>query len=314
MADTIGVNGFMTRKQWFTRYEVLLGWVLTFSAVLGTWLVSGCRDRRDDTDARSALTVEQRCQVWLTDAWTQSRMGNVPKAAEFFECVLEEAAAEPSQRVQALFGLGNVYQFCSPAQPLRAEQYFQRIVTEYPSSDVAPWAQLRVGQLQDLQNPAGRERAQELFASILDEHGDEDVADEAALSLAATYFMETDPTIVQLGLITLEEHMQRRPDNALASSMLFRLSYWYMEVERDYDKGLQYGLLLGAAGMCNPKRQAMQYWGMGQVLSLRMGKDDEALMWYQRVVDEFPRDYLTYPASQKVRQLQQQSAGDKEGP
>ncbi len=242
---------------------------------------------------------DQQSQI-LSQAWKLSRVGNVPNAIKRFTKVLEDPNANRDQKVQALFGLANVYQFSSPSQPQQAQNYFHRIMTDFSGHRVVPWAMLRIAQLQNANDPEAVTKARELYQDILTDHYDSAACDEAVLSLAATYFAENDPQIVQLGLETLEKYLAQNPDNALVTSMLFRLSYWYQEVERNYQKALPHSLRLGELKTCNPKRWAMVYWGLGQIYSIQFGEYDKALPWYERIPVDCPRDYLTYPAQNKI--------------
>lgn len=248
----------------------------------------------------------------LSEAWKLSRVGNAPKATELFEEVLESAGACERQKVQALFGLGNVYQFSSPSRPVEAENNFIEIINGFPNSEVVPWAMLRVGQLQDLHDERTRRKAREVYQSILTEYSDSPACDEAALELAGTYFAENDPEIVNLGLETLENYLAEHPDNKLVTSMLFRLSYWYQEVERDYEKALPHSIRLGELKTCNPKRWAMVYWGLGQMYSIEFGEYEKALKWYDRILIDCPRDLLTYPARKKAEKMQEKLRADNE--
>ncbi len=241
----------------------------------------------------------------LSKAWKLSRVGNAPKATELFEEVLESAGSSDRQKVQALFGLGNVYQFASPSRPVEAENKFIEIINGFPNSEVVPWAMLRVGQLQDLNDERTRRKAREVYQTILTEYSDSPACDETVLELAGTYFAENDPEIVYLGLETLENYLAEHPDNKLVTSMLFRLSYWYQEVERNYKKALPHSIRLGKLKTCNPKRWAMVYWGLGQMYSIKFGEYEEALKWYDRILIDCPRDLLTYPARKKVEKMQE---------
>ncbi len=263
---------------------------------------------KDDKAGAQSFTAAEAAEMnskMLSEAWELFRIGNMPGAGDIFTAIFESSTSNEQQIIQALFGLGSVCEFSSPSKPKDAENYFMMIVHSYPNSSVAPWAVLRAAQLQDIYNTEGRETARELFQGILDNYKGSSACDETILSLAGTYFVEIEPEAVAVGLKILEDYIVEEPDNLLLTSMLFRLSYWYQEVQRDYVKGFEYGLMLGEIKMCNPNRQAMQYWGLGQMLSIKFGDYKEALKWYNKVAAECPRDYLTYAAAQKAVEMQQ---------
>lgn len=296
------MTGFMRKKYGFKLLFVL---VLLFVAGAEVVLLKENNPRALLAGGDGPETDAGHFSRQLEEAWKLSRLGNSPAAEKKFMNVIESSDSAPRQKIQALFGLGNLCQFLSPSQPREAERYFARIVTDFPQSEVVPWAMLRIAQLQDQAGPESIDKSRSLYRDILSGYPDSGACDEAALSLAGSYFRETNPEIVRVGVETLETYLARNPDNPLVTSMLFRLSYWYQEVERDYKAALPYAARLGEMKTCNPKRWAMVYWGLGQMWSLRFEDDAKALFWYEKILEECPRDYLTYPAQKKVLQMQQ---------
>jgi len=55
--------------------------------------------------------------------------------------------------------------------------------------------------------------------------------------------------------------------------------------------------------MADPYRWPMQYWNIAQMYRIKFNKPAEAVKWYQKIVDEAPRDYLVYAAKEFIKEL-----------
>ena len=92
---------------------------------------------------------------------------------------------------------------------------------------------------------------------------------------------------------------------AMASIMHFRLTHWYEQARRDYDKGLYHALNLAKYKMCDPVRWGPMYWNIAQTLRIRHNKPLEALPWYQKILDDCPRSVLKLSARQIIEEIRQ---------
>jgi len=82
--------------------------------------------------------------------------------------------------------------------------------------------------------------------------------------------------------------------------------YWYQEVDRDYDRGLEHSIALSEMKMSDPARWGQVMWNTAQVYRIRKNNPAEALRWYRRIVDEAPNDRMFGDAMQMVHWLESQ--------
>jgi tetratricopeptide (TPR) repeat protein len=270
----------------------------------------GNTESKIDSEVKVLTRERQGGQEYKDDlkkAWRAFDIGDTRTVHELFTRVSEKADATDAEKVQALFGLATNYQFAIPkGKPDKAREYFQRIVDEHPKNTVAAWALLKLGILEGSADLEARNRAKVFYQRVRDEYPTSLAIHEATLRIAMGYFFDMEPEQVAIAIEMLEKHMKDYPDNPLASIMLFRLSYWYSEIERDYEKSIKHGLVLGEMKMADPQRWGMQFWGVAQTLRYRLNQPEEAIKWYQKIIDDCPRYYLVLPARRAIAELTEQ--------
>jgi tetratricopeptide (TPR) repeat protein len=270
----------------------------------------GPQDKQTDLDIH-VLTRDRQHGAGYSDvlrqAWKAYNTSNNPKAAKLFQQVLNADNANAAERTQALFGLGINFSYSVHPEQHKAKQYFLQLVDDYPQNPAAPWAIIELACLQGTDTLQERQNARKHYYNILKKYPLSTSIHEAALRLASTYFYEIEPELNSNAVKVLEEHLKKYPDNPLASTMRFRLVYWYEEVNRNYEKGLEHALVLGELKMADPYRWPMQYWNIAQMYRIKFKKPAEAIKWYQKIIDESPRDYLVYAAKQFVKELSEEN-------
>ena len=247
----------------------------------------------------------------LKRAWQAYNTANNPKAAGLFQEVLAADNANDAERVQALFGLGVNSGYSIHSDQQKAKQYFTQIVENYPQNPAAPWAMMELAYLLGTDTLQERNNGRKYYLQIIEKYPNSPAIHEATLRMASTYFFEIDPELNSNAVKVLEEHLKKYPDNPLVSTMRFRLAYWYEEVDRDYEKGLEHALILGELKMADPYRWPMQYWNIAQMYRIKFNKPAEAVKWYQKIVDEAPRDYLVYAAKEFIKGLSEEIKNNK---
>jgi tetratricopeptide (TPR) repeat protein len=242
----------------------------------------------------------------LRKAWEAYGVGNSNLASSYFQKVFDVEQSNDSERVQALYGLAVNAAYGTPERPKKAKKYFKQIAEQYPQNTVAAWALLKLGQLEGTDTSQQRQIAREYYRRLLEQYPDSLAIHESVVRLAGTYFHELDPNLTEIGTEILEKHLEKYPDNPLASIMRFRLFYWYAEVEKDYDRAIKHGAKLGEMKMANSDRWGQQYWSVAQIYLYKLNEPQEALKWYKKIVDERSRDLFVFPAKQKIKQITEQ--------
>lgn len=240
----------------------------------------------------------------LRQAWEAYNLGNNTLSSSIFKKVFDADLSNNSERVQALFGLAVNAAYGTIERPKKARKYFNRIVEQYPQNTVAAWALLKLGQLEGTDSTAQRQAAREYYQKILEQYPDSLAIHESVVRLAGTYFYELDPNLTKVGTEILESHLEKYPDNPLASIMRFRLFYWYAEVEKDYEHAIKHGAILGELKMSNSDRWGQQYWSVAQIYHYKLNMPREALKWYKKIIaDETPLNLFTFSAKQKIKEI-----------
>ena len=280
----------MNKKIYRKYFCFLLFVVISLSLLAGVSLSDSDNDNDKISSDIAFLTSErQHAEKYADDlkkAWRAFDISDTDRAEKIFKKVLNAKDAAEVERVQALFGLGTNYQFAVPKEkPDKARECFQRILDEYPDNSIAVWSLLKMGVLEGTDSAEARERGRQYYNNVLQRHPGSLAIHEAALRLAGGYFYELEPEMAAKGIQTLEEHMEKYPDNPLASVMLFRLQFWYAEVNRDYDKSVEYGLELGEFMMADPQRWGIQLWSLAQMMRIRQNRPVESLKWYKKIVE-----------------------------
>ena len=253
----------------------------------------------------------------LTEGWRHFHGGRSDQGRTIFENVLESGDATPADRIQALYGIGLCDKFRRPvSRPEAARESFQAIVDEFPKSTVVPWALLELGILErkkwaDLDHRgSGHENdlAREYFRRILQDYPQSLATHEAAVRLASSWFFEVQPEASIRGVQILEEHLRRHPDNPLASTMHYRIAFWYLSVVQDYPKGVPHFVRQGEMKLCDPFRWGQNYWQIAQFLNDGLNLPEEAVPWYEKVIAEAPGTAMVLSARKDLAHLRRKMA------
>lgn len=237
-------------------------------------------------------------------AWQAHRRGSSPDAISLFQSVLDSETTNEAERVQAMYGLATVLTFGMTPDREQAKALLTQIIQDHAGNPAAPWALLELGRLLSGETPEAREAERGIYHRVLDEYPDSVAIHEATVRLAGSYFSELDPGQVGRATTMLESHLKAYPDNPLSSVMHFRLMYWYQEVDRDYDRGLEHSIALGEMKMSDPARWGQHMWNTAQVYLLRKNNPTEALRWYKRIVEVAPNDRMVGDARQMIERLE----------
>ena len=249
------------------------------------------------------------------EGWRHFHGGRSDLALAVLEGVLESIDGDPADRVQALYGRGLSHKFRRPvASPDTARESFLRITKEFPESSVAPWALLELGILArtkwaDLDHEGGggeNDEARRYFRLIFDEHPQILAIHEAAVRLASSRFSQIQPDLSMRGVEILEEHLRRFLDNPLASTMNYRLAFWYLSVAQDYPKGALHLVTQGEMNLSNQFGWGQNYWQVAQFLRFGLKKPEEAILWYEKVIAEAPGTAMVLSSRHELAQLRRE--------
>ena len=270
----------------------------------------GEREFERDREAEVAYLAKERQSAdqfgaELIRAWQYLDALKFEDAQEDFDLVLNAERAGEGDRIQALYGLAlcHKYTFPRPDTDL-SRAYFERIVSEYPSNSVAAWSLMELGMLEDLESVEGRRRARGYYEEVLASYPDSVAVHEVVLRLADTYLrFELDSNLIERGLAVLEDHIYRHPDNPLVGSMHYRLAYFYYACLQEYARSLPHAVRVGELRMEDPFRRPADNWQTAMNF-LRLGRVEEALPWFERILRENPQSRQVLSARQMTRAIE----------
>lgn len=252
------------------------------------------------TDKQSAV----RYSEILVRAWKFYDGKLLDQAKREFNVVLEAQDAKGDDIIQALFGIGLCYVNTEPfPEKEKALKSFQKIVEDYPGSKIAPWALMEIGNLKNEKGNTGQKEAQGVYRRVIGEYPESMAIHEAVLRLANSLFYELKDSDMNVAASLLENHLQQHPENPLASTMHFRLDYYYSQIRQDYEKCIVHAVKLGELGMSDPFRSSRQYWHIAEIYRLMLNQPDKAIPWYRKIILDIPKSEHVYAARQRLNEL-----------
>lgn len=238
----------------------------------------------------------------LMQGWNALDRMDWTSAAAHFRRAVDMEETSPASRAEALYGLGLSYGYANPPQVVEALAAFAQITKDYSSADCASWAALESvllrGRAGDIDSLAEADELLEVAAR----HRGHAVVHEATIR-AAMSLLEAGQGERSAKL--LNDHLRQYPDNAEAPLMRFLIAYWKMEIDEDYEGALPILLELAEHNLAEPRRRAMIMWSIAQIYRLHRDDPQTALVWYRRIVEEFPNEITTGDARRMIRQLEQ---------
>jgi len=251
----------------------------------------------------------------LRKAWNAFGSLNMAEAIELFERLNNAPNAAQGDRVQALYGLGLCYRYSHLKEDkYKAREYFNQLVEAYPQNSAAAWALLELGIMENIYTLEGKLEARRHYQRLLRNYPLSLAIHETALRLTDTYLGKIiDPTEIETGLSILEKHIDKYPDNPLVGSMHYRVGYFYFACLQDYEKSLPHSVANSTLRMEDPYRWPEDFWHTAMNF-MRLNRVEEALPWFQKIVNESPCAREALPAKEMIerinRYLENRSKGD----
>lgn len=247
----------------------------------------------------------ERYRRELAAAWDAYQRSDLGRAEKAFRHVAAATDAPEPDLVQALYGAGLCREFHRPqADPPGALACFNRIVNEHATSPVAPWALMEIGNLQNDKSQPKQEAAQASYRAVLQRYPESPAADEAALRLADSLFFDLKAPQIKEAAEILKHQLKARPANPLATIMHYRLDYLYGDIAEDYAAALPHAVKVANDKLNDPFRWSRQYWHVAEILRLRLGRTDESVPWYRKIVDECPDSEQSLAAQQMLARIE----------
>ena len=295
--------------------------VLILLAFTGSAIPSGRAELNPTEKSNVAFLMReqrhaQQYEDDLKQAWERFHSGDPREALESFQAILDKDPLPEPDRIQVLYGIGFCYRFMRPfPDEERAIAIFEDLLRQYQDSQLKPWLLLELGILKrkksaDLEYEPDlsiNSESRRYFQRILNDYPDSVVVHEAAIRLSSNYFFEVESRYADKGVELLERHLERYPDNPLASVMHMRLNIWYFAVHQDFEKSQVHALRLGEMRMSDPFRWSRNYWHIAQTYLIALKDPAKAAPWFRRIIEEAPKSEHVFLARKILREIERDS-------
>jgi len=246
----------------------------------------------------------------LQMGWQEYRMGEYRRAAEIFAAVAATVPADSPLRLQAMYSQACVHwlKLPSPDKPL-AQSIFREIQRIAPDSEYAAWSELAliridhlvpVGETPDY--PVLRRRYLELY----EKHPDFLPGQEAFLYGVGTLILSLDQAQLAEALARLDQFQQRHPNSPFASSAWSLRANACRFLNRPQEMLAAKIKALDTIELdpSNPYQEnAGRYWDIATTAEFEVGDFALARAYYQRLVDEYPRDRRRFAANEAMTRM-----------
>jgi outer membrane protein assembly factor BamD (BamD/ComL family) len=244
----------------------------------------------------------------LEQGWEQFRAGEFSAAIAAFEAVAKNAS-DPSHRPRALYGLATTWAMRRPGEDLpRAQQLFEQLIREYPTSDLAAWSMLAIARMKHLSAapPIDRSDISQSYQRVIDSLPSQPAADEAFLYQQSLAVTSLDPDQTRNALAALRKFIADRP------SAPFVAHAWGLVAEccrtLDDAPGQLAARIKGFEARevdpLNPlSDNSGTYWNIATCAEFDVGDFGTARRFYGLLMQEYPNDQRVYGAELALKRM-----------
>lgn len=241
--------------------------------------------------------------------WNQYRLSEYDYAAEAFESALGAAGEDTDLRARALYSLGTVWNLRRPGEdPERARAYYEEVLRIAPENDMAAWSLLALARMQHLA-PVGEtpdyDRVLGAYQEVMDRFPGHLAAKEAFLYRAAIRIATLEEQPIREAVAELEAFVRQGEGEFIQPAWsLLAIAYTTLD---EPDKRLhaeQRSLETTEIDPTNPFNEfAWAYWNIAAVAEFEVGDFDTARTYYNKLIEEYPRDIRVFGARKALERM-----------
>ncbi|HEY8240171.1 MAG TPA: tetratricopeptide repeat protein [Kiritimatiellia bacterium] len=270
-------------------------------------VLSGCGKREAALDPVAAIE----------SGWNEYRLGEFDRAVMRFQAAADRAEAGSDTYLQAMFGLAATWSLRLPAQDqdrAKAEELYAKILELNPKSEVAPWADLALARLKHLV-PVGEEAdynvVRPAYQHIIDAYPGHLVAREAFIYLMATKVATLQSNDLREAIGQLEAFVAQTNDRSFFSPAYSLLAVSHQQLGEQQER-LDVEITSLDATEVDPENPynefAWQYWNIATIAEFELGDFKTARTYYQKLLDQYPRDRRVYGVKQALKRMDEMEA------
>jgi len=289
---------FLNLEKKATRRKYRLAWTLV---PLFGLLLSSCRDR----------DISQSAEELIPAGWESYRLGEFDRAVEQFQKAAQVASKEDQNlSMQGIFGEAACWQYRRDGKDTsRAAALYNEIIQVAPRRPLAPWSKLakvRIQHFGRIEPKPDYESLAREYAAIYERYPDHPAGQEAFVNRFHILLFDPSPDLVRHSLPELKKFLARHPESPFLSPVCAQISLCY-KVLKERDESLSW--LIRAfekreKDQGNPNADnSGSYWSIGRAAEYEAGNFTVARSYYQRLIDEYPKDQRIYEVRRALRRM-----------
>jgi tetratricopeptide (TPR) repeat protein len=249
----------------------------------------------------------------LAAGWQAFRLADYDQAAYRFSRIAEQPGLSPSLEARARHGLASVWDVRQPVprqDDERAAALYRQVIDLDPASDVAAWSLLALARMHHLvpvDHEPDLDAVRTAYQAVIDQVPGHLAGHEALLYQQSTWIMTLDPADTRVALDRLETFLADYPDSPFASAAYNLIAQGYETLD-DPDRQLAARLReletleIDSASPASTDL-SWRYWQLATTAEFGAGRFDLARTYYQRLIDEYPRDHRKFAARQALMRM-----------
>jgi tetratricopeptide (TPR) repeat protein len=246
----------------------------------------------------------------LAAGWENYRLSEFERAVRFFEEALQQAPADSDTRLQALYGLGTVWNLRRPNEDRKkAEAYFQQVMAAAPRGDVGAWTALALARMKHLV-PVGEEpdvaAVRQAYTDVMRRYPGHLAAKEAFIYAMSTFIATLEEAQTRYAIANLQRFVQKPGAREFLQPAWSLMAVGYTTLKqpelRLYAEIM--GLKTTEVDPANPFNEfAWAYWNIATIAEFETGNFALARQYYRRLLREYPNDIRVFGVKQALERM-----------
>ncbi len=274
------------------------------------WLFQACGTERKD------LSPEQE----MSEGWNQYRLSEFNAAVKIFQAVRHSQPRGSEYHLQALYGEASCWNHRRDGRDgAKAISLYEEVIAQAPANPLAAWCALDIVRAKHLAS-ADQERdyaqlARE-YAEVYKKYPDSLAGEEAFLYQFRLTLPTTDADQARKSLGELQVFLDRHPNTPFRSPLYTLMAECCHRLNEE-EQRLDYMIKSIQTREVDPKSPFFElstaYWNVAYAAEFEAGDFAVAREYYQRLIDEFPRESRVFAARKALERMDAVEADLREG-
>jgi tetratricopeptide (TPR) repeat protein len=265
---------------------------------------------------RTGGTAEEQ----IREAWSRYRLSEFGEALSIFESVSASQPPGSEARLQGLYGQASCWNDRRNGRDsVKAISLFEAVIAQAPDNPLASWCALDIVRAKHLA-PADQERD---YAELAREYGevykkypDTPAGEEAFVYQIRLTLPTADADQAPKSLDEIQAFLDAHPNTPFRSPLYTLMAESFHRLNEE-EKRLDYMIKAIQTREVDPKTPFFElstaYWNVAYAAEFEAGNFAVAREYYQRLIDEFPRESRVFAARKALARMDAVEAALREG-